>query len=240
MAAERMRCFLFLDTTLSIPGFLLSVAVDKGVLITRAPANPSLIAGYQTDRAHFTPAVFERMLKTVVFAGSMISSLAHNSASIRILVDDDAIVATPQRREVFVKAMRGILAQEFKRSNEVKFCCCSYITDRALRIAAQDILAIPDLAGGAFSEITNQIFSTGPLMTGIIQQLPASATGKMEYLDKWLRVKGASLTKDLLLVRSTDGEALSISPFELFNDFRPALQLSEKTHRQLARRRRRT
>jgi hypothetical protein len=177
------------------------------------------------------------MLRTTLLLGSLISSFASEAARVRIFFDDDAILDTPERRDVVSRALRQLLAIDFGRSNQpMSLHRCSDAKQSLIEV--KDLVAVPDLAGGAFAEMLTTATNEDGMRTGIIQRMPDSSCGKIEYISRWFRSASASFSQDFaVFLPGLDGR-VEVRSIDLFNDPSPPLLLSAETHRELSRRKR--
>src|SRR5207245_6788898 len=100
-------------------------------------------------RHNWTPDMLEKLLRICVFGGGFVDGLRGEGQDIYWITDDDAIVATDD-----AKADAGLLMGSFRHrypgETPKLFLGVASLFDDGLR--AEDLLAIPDLAAGAFSE----------------------------------------------------------------------------------------
>jgi hypothetical protein len=132
----------FLDAASLLNGVLVCVAVDKAhSLRDRGTLRP-----LQHDWA---PDTFEKLLRICVFGGGFVDGLRKEGQTLFWLTDDDAIVATENAQKDAAGLMGGYLHKHPGETLLVKLGIASQFDDG---FRAEDLLAIPDLAAGAFSE----------------------------------------------------------------------------------------
>lgn len=159
--AMRINALLgFLDAASELNGVLLCVAVEKGL------AFPS--TGRTNHRHHWTDDTFNKLLEVCVFGATLVDGLRSKGQNVFWITDDDAIVSTDNACDDAVNLMGHLLQKYPDEYPTVALGVASKFDDD---LKAEDLVAIPDLAAGAFSEALTAIGK---------DNLPRSGTGPTE------------------------------------------------------------
>jgi hypothetical protein len=137
----------FLEAASLLNGVLVCVAVEKRhSLRSRGKLLPL--------QHKWTPDTLEKLLRICVFGGGFVDGLRGDGQNIFWITDDDAIVATDNAKADACGLMGSFLHSYPGEEPEIKLGIASGFDDG---LRAEDLLAIPDLAAGAFSEGLTQL-----------------------------------------------------------------------------------
>ena len=125
----------------------------------------------------WVPEPLEKLLEICTFGAGLINGLRSPGQSIRWITDDDAIVVKPEARADAAGLMASGLFRYPDEQPQFGLGVASEFTKDGLR--AEDLLAVPDLAAGAFSET---------LMKMGKENIPASGSGPGGHT-LWLNTK---------------------------------------------------
>lgn len=149
----------FLKAASQLNGVLLCVGIEKSFQFAmREDLEP-----LQYDWA---PEVLEKLAQICTFGGGLVSGLRNPEQNVGWLTDDDAIVVKPEARADASDLMKNCLYRYPDEKATFGMGVASDYTEDGL--LAEDLLAIPDLAAGAFSET---------LMAMGKENMPTSGTG---------------------------------------------------------------
>jgi hypothetical protein len=191
----------FLEAASQLNGVLVCVAIEKTYFLLGKASLPPL----QHD---WVPASLEKLVQTCAFGGAVVDGLRDAGQNVHWITDDDAIVATEAAQVDAMTLMSGFLHKYPEEALQIRLGIASKFTDDERR--AEDIVAIPDLAAGAFSETLTGIgkanmptSGSGPSGTPQFLQIKAtlinawrSGAGKpLKHLDAVIRVAEGGLTR---------------------------------------------
>lgn len=169
--ALRINAFpTFLKAASQLNGVLAYVAVEKSFQLAPKEALPPL-------QYNWVPEPLEKLLEICTFGAGLINGLRSPGQNVRWLTDDDAIVVKEEARADAWNLMTSFLFQYPDEKPLFGLGVASEFTDDELR--AEDLLAIPDLAAGAFSETLMKMGTTN---------IPTSGSGPGGHT-LWLKAK---------------------------------------------------
>lgn len=162
--ALRINAFpTFLKAASQLNGVLACVAVEKSFQLAPKEALPPL-------RYNWVPEPLEKLLEICTFGAGLVNGLRSPGQNVRWLTDDDAIVVKEEARADAQKLMTSCLFPYLDEKPLFTLGVASQFTEDGLQ--AEDLLAIPDLAAGAFSET---------LMSMGTANIPTSGSGPGEH-----------------------------------------------------------
>lgn len=169
--ALRINAFpSFLDAASQLNGVLVCVGVEKGYSLPQGHL-PSLQHDWALDP-------LEKLLEICVFGGVLVDGLRGPGQNLHWITDDDAIVSTEKAQLDAMNLMGGILHKYPDDCLEIGLGIASKFDDER---CAEDLVAIPDLAAGAFSETLTTIgksnmptSGSGPSDTALFLQVKSS------------------------------------------------------------------
>ena len=160
----------FLDAANQLNGVLLCVAVEKGYSFRKF--------NLPTLQHDWAPESLKKLLEICVFGGVVVDGLRGRDQSVHWITDDDAIVSTDKAQIDAMNLMGGILHKYPDEQLRISLGIASKFADER---RAEDLVAIPDLAAGAFSEqlttIGNSNMPTsgsGPSSTTLFLQIKST------------------------------------------------------------------
>lgn len=140
--ALRINSFAeFLDSASQLHGVLICIGVEKGYSLPKDQLPP---------RQHeWTADTLNKLLEVCFFGSVMVNGLRGNGQNVHWITDDDAIVSTDKAKSDVMTLMGGLLHTYPHERLEIGLGIASKFDDD---LRAEDLVAIPDLAAGAFSE----------------------------------------------------------------------------------------
>jgi hypothetical protein len=142
--ALRIKAFpTFLEAASKLNGVLACVAVEKSFQL----ATREQLQRLQYD---WVPEPLEKLVEICAFGTGLVNGLRTQGQNVVWLTDDDAIVVNAEARADASTIMKSCLYPYPGEKPSFSLGVASEFTDDGLR--AEDLLAIPDLAAGAFSE----------------------------------------------------------------------------------------
>jgi len=188
----------FLGAASQLNGVLVCVGVEKGYSLSQDNL-PLLEHDWVADP-------LQKLLEICVFGGIVIDGLRGVGQNVHWITDDDAIVSTEKAQLDAMNLMGGILHKYSDEHLEVALGIASKFDDER---RAEDLVAIPDLAAGAFSETLTTIgkssmptSGSGPRDTGLFIQIKStlinawrSEAGKpLKHMNAVIRIAGGGQT----------------------------------------------
>ena len=159
--ALRINAFpTFLRAASQLNGVLACVAVEKSFQL--ATDGRELLP----LKHDWVPEPLEKLVEICTFGAGLVNGLRSKGQNVSWLTDDDAIVVNPVARADSSMMMKSFLYSYPDEKPFFGLGIASEFTDDELQ--AEDLLAIPDLAAGAFSEALNNLGT---------QNIPASSVG---------------------------------------------------------------
>ena len=169
--ALRINAFSsFLNAASKLNGVLVCIGVEKGL---------SLPKEHLPSRQHdWTADTFNKLIEICVFGGVMVDGLRGAGQSVHWITDDDSTVANERARNDAMALMGGLLHKYPDEYLEVSLGIASQFDDDR---RAEDLVAIPDLAAGAYSETLTTIGNAN---------MPTSGTGTSD-MTQFVQIKSS-------------------------------------------------
>lgn len=200
--ALRINAFSgFLNAASQLNGVLVCIGVEKGL---------SLANEHLPSRQHdWTADTLNKLIEICVFGGMMVDGLRGAGQNVHWITDDDSTVANERAKNDAMTLMGGLLHKYPDEYLEVSLGIASQFDDDR---RAEDLVAIPDLAAGAYSET---------LTTIGMSNMPASGTGASE-IPQFVQIKSSLInawrydnTKPLkhmnAIIRPTESREILVS-----------------------------
>lgn len=197
--ALRINAFsTFLDAASQLNGVLYCVGVEKGFAFPKDTLPP-----LQHDWTHDT---LNKLVEVCVFGGVLINGLRTQGQHVHWITDDDSTVANDRAMADASSLMSGILRKYPGENPQLGLGVASRFEDDR---RAEDLVAIPDLAAGAYSEFLTAMgkanmptTGTGPMGAKLFLQIKSSMINTWRYdTQKPLKHMNA-------LIRPVDGQML--------------------------------
>ncbi len=229
--ALRINAFAdFLEAASLLNGVLLCVAVEKKHFLSPE---------FEYEFKHlWTPDTLQKLLRIGVFGGGLVDGLRGPNQRLHWITDDDAIVSNGNAKVDAINVMGQQLHPFPGEHPKVQLSIAGLFTDDEMR--AEDLVAIPDLAAGAFSEslfelgLANVPMTIGPSDDDLYTQV------KTTLITGWRHEKHSPLKHlNLVIRRADDGQSVFsfCDPFVRFpspgKSLPNAPQLNSKWHRAL-------
>ncbi|WP_047816924.1 hypothetical protein [Rhodopirellula islandica] len=202
--ASRQRALVpFLSATSDINGILLSVAIDKDIEKTDL--------GYQFPfETPSTELVHAKLIRIATFGALLVSGLGAVGQDVMWLTDDDAIVANDEQTTHAVNVIDSMLTRMCPFGlGEVCVGIAGKFDDNRL---AEDLCAIPDLAGGAISETLGLLdAATIPRESGRSSVVQRESAFKAKIIYTWIATLQGKLSTAVCLVRPHESGGIQMS-----------------------------
>ncbi len=200
--ALRINAFpSFLNAASQLKGVLFCVGVEKGFALPKDKLPP---------RQHdWTADTLNKLVEVCVFGGVMVDGLRSNGQPVHWITDDDSTVSAEEAKADAVNLMGRLFHKYPSEYLEVGVGVASQFDDD---LRAEDLVAIPDLAAGAYSETLTLMgkasmptSGTGPMDAILFEQIKSSLinTWRSE-IDKPLKHMNA-------LIRRADAGQMRVS-----------------------------
>ncbi|MDY3558557.1 hypothetical protein R5W23_005677 [Gemmata sp. JC673] len=197
--ALRVNAFsTFLNAASHLNGVLICVGVEKGFSFPKDQLPP---------RQHdWTPDTLNKLVEVCVFGGLMVNGLRTKGQDVHWITDDDSTVATDKAKADASNLLGGVLHKHPDEYPQLGVGVASQFDDD---LRAEDLVAIPDLAAGAYSET---------LTTMGKENMPTSGTGpqgaklflqiKSSLINSWRYDSSKPLKHMNAVIRSFNGQML--------------------------------
>ena len=139
----------FLEAASLLNGLLVCIAVEKSHSML---ATEDCLSNLQHT---WPPDPLQKLLRICVFGGGFVDGLRGPGQRVHWITDDDAIVVNDNAKHDAATIMGGLLHKYGDEYLEVGLGIASLFKEDDMR--AEDLVAIPDLAAGAFSESLSQL-----------------------------------------------------------------------------------
>lgn len=136
----------FLCAASQLNGVLICFGVEKGFSLARQDFLP-----WQHD---WTPDTLNKLFEICIFGGAMIDGLRGPGQNIHWISDDDSTVANDKAKNDAITLMGGLLHTYPGEYPDFDLSIASRFDDER---RAEDLVSIPDLAAGAYSETLTKI-----------------------------------------------------------------------------------
>ena len=132
----------FLDAAGQLNGVLICVGVEKTYSLPQDHLPPL--------EHNWKPDLLEKLLEVCAFGAALVDGLRSTGQNLHWITDDDAIVSTENAQRDAMRLFGGLMHTYPTESPQFRLGIASKFDDDRL---AEDLVAIPDLAAGAFSEM---------------------------------------------------------------------------------------
>jgi hypothetical protein len=187
---RRRALIPFLTLADSIDGWLVLFAVSKaGGSLFRHSAEildgDDFVAGWK-------PAVRERLLRILHLSAFLLSGLSSPGQNVLWVIDEDEVAANVDQLTHLTNVFSRISSNSFAHGLGHLRCGTTRSDDGTLTL--EDLVAICDLAAGAFCEVTTSMFSRGLFpKQNVIASLPGGLSWKSNVMSSWLAANNNSL-----------------------------------------------
>jgi hypothetical protein len=184
-------------------GVLVCIGVEKKVSLSSRCKFPPL-------QHTWSPDVLEKLLRISVFGSSLVDGLKVEDRDLYWLTDDDAIVATENAKNDAALLMSSMLHASPVGNPTLHLGIGSGFDDGT---RAEDLLSIPDLAAGAYSEMLSKMGKPNmPEHQVGRQRLDFAMQVKTMLITAWRSDDTQPLKHFDLLVRDAGNGQLRLSP----------------------------
>jgi hypothetical protein len=187
---RRRALIPFLTLADCIDGWLVLFAVSKaGGSLFRHSAeildDDDFVAGWK-------PRVRERLLRILHLSAFLLSGLSSPGQNVLWVIDEDEVAANVKQLTELTNVFSRISSNSLAHGLGHLRCGTTRSDDGTL--ALEDLVAICDLAAGAFCEVTTSMFSRGLFpKQNVIASLPGTLSWKSRVMSSWLAANNNSL-----------------------------------------------
>lgn len=186
----------FLEAASRLNGVLVCVAVEKSYTLSKVSLPPL--------QHNWANEPLEKLLEICVYGGVVVNGLRGAGQNVHWITDDDAIVSTGNAQVDAMRVMGGLLHKHPDEYLEIGLGIASKFTDDDRR--AEDIVAIPDLAAGAFSETLTAIGKSNmPVAGSGASALARFLQVKSGLINAWRAERGKPLKHMNAVIRCAEG-----------------------------------
>lgn len=197
--ALRINAFwTFLEAASQLNGALVCVGVEKGFSFPKDDLPPW--------QHHWTTDTLNKLFEVCVFGGVMVDGLRSNGQPVHWITDDDSTVSTEKAKADAGNLMGRLLHKYPDEHLELGVGVASQFVDD---LRAEDLVAIPDLAAGAYSEtlttmgkVNMPTSGTGPQGAKLFLQIKSS------LINTWRSNTEKPLKHLNAVIRPVDGQML--------------------------------
>ncbi len=209
----RKKRFLwpFLEASNELNGLLVSVLVENAVPSIFGDGELRPRESGLTDLDLWNPKPAERVLRAMHFVSFLVAALSGPGQDVLWFTDEDDIAPNEEcvRRvtELFVKVSGNYLTHQLNHFTFGTTIC----DDGSRRI--EDLVALPDLAGGALASLVPQLVATyGSVGGPVIVPPPAGVPTKARLLLHWHSQRGRPLRRMVWVIsQPAQGRGLMLS-----------------------------
>jgi hypothetical protein len=146
----------FLDAASELNGVLICIGVEKGY---------SFVTGELPTRQHnWTVDNLNKLIEISVLGGAMVEGLRSNGQPVHWITDDDSIVSNEVAKVDAMNLFGGVIHKFPDEYLELGQGVASQFDDG---LRAEDLVAIPDLAAGAYSEMLTKMGKSNIPTSGV-------------------------------------------------------------------------
>lgn len=170
-------------------GLLISVLLRKDIRSVFEAAGSVSAAKWGAGRcAAWKRDVLEKMLRVTHLAAFFIAGVIRSGQSVTWITDHDAIAPNPDRFSEMADAFKTILSYYLgdRRINALR-CGTTAPAQGLVNLEAEDVAAIPDLAGGALVELFSAIHRESLQLSEHPIPDPSNLSAKTTDILSWLR-----------------------------------------------------
>jgi hypothetical protein len=204
----------FLEAANHIPGIIISFAIEKKIksLFSRPREEKlDMTSDIYDPYRDWSPQTFERLLRAVHFISIFLSGLSRENQNVLWFTDEDEIAPNTQRltqlTELFANISSHYLSHDL---NHVR--CGTTKSDNGTR-QLEDMVAIPDLVGGATAEVLTKMQDNGCLpRLGVLNFMPPISE-KSAHIYGWLNETDLPLKRIITLIAEGDKKGSLVTSF---------------------------
>ena len=198
---RRDAFFPFLNAANSLPGICISVAVHRSVRTMFVEDGLDTNSDYSVY-PHWPVGTFEKVMRIAHFLSLFVAGLSYPNQNLMWITDHDAITANPKRFADTQQIFQHILSH-YLPHNLGHIRIGTSANDNGTG-QIEDLIAIPDLMGGALSEVLTSTEETSAIPSaGLLTPLPNSTTTKSAWLSQWFSLSSQPLKRLLMTVSVT-------------------------------------
>jgi hypothetical protein len=212
----------FLHTANAITALSVTVLVDKRIdSLFRSEGRivPAELAGI--DFSKWRPVVFERMMRIVHLIAFFVAGVSSPGQNVIWITDEDEIAANVTRLTQLTHAF-GVVISHLLQHGMGHLRVGTTGTTDAGDLQMEDFAALPDVIGGAVTEVMRAYAAAGiQLSPDIIAPAPAGLTPKAQHLLDLLFDNAARLRKVVFTVGPVEySETVVVSEVKFHSDHR--------------------
>ena len=200
--ALRINAFSsFLDAASQLNGVLVCVGVEKGFSFPKDDL---------PDRQHdWTPDTLNKLIEICVFGSVMVDGLRSEGQLVHWITDDDSTVSTEYAKNDAAHMFGSLLHNYPDERVEIGLSIASQFDDG---LRAEDLVAIPDFAAGAFSETLTMLGKANMPMPGVRpNKTETQVQIKTSLINSWRYDNSKPLKHINAVIRQVEGGGMLVS-----------------------------
>jgi hypothetical protein len=212
---ERQRAIVpFLQAADSLPGHLVTIAVDKRKRQLATGANSlQLWRRLHGLNGKWNSKSFEDMARKCLFFAVLTSVFGRPRSNISWITDQDEFVANEHRLDDAQNFAARILAQYIPEKSGI--FAMNHAAIDAPDLQYEDLCSVPDLAAGMTADICSELSALGRWESGERRPLPeGEMQPKTSLLSDWYGFTDGALMKSLILI-DDEGPKYSVRLIEI-------------------------
>jgi hypothetical protein len=191
----------FLNAANWAEGVLCSLVVDKNLPSAFNADGTSWASDMKLAEWHmFKPAVFEQMLRITSLMALLVAGFSRAGQELLWVTDEDQIASNIEQQKMVTTALANQIAGHTKGAIwQVRSITTA--SDPG-SLAAEDLAAVPDLAGGALTDLFSTLARRGVIPSvNLSLPAPTDLSGKALQVLYWLRDAKHPLRRMIFVVR---------------------------------------
>lgn len=140
----------------------------------------------------------ERALRATSLVSLLIRGLSGQGQNLAWFLDEDEVVANEARLREFIDLFGSVLSNYL--SHSLGHCRIGTTACDSGTREIEDLVAIPDLAVGALTDVLPELACAGGLDTSLTTMLPKGLKLKTRALMNWIAIKGQPLRRCVLVL----------------------------------------
>jgi len=199
---KRRALSAFLSTADLLHGLSVTVLIDKRIvsLFSAGAQHDPSIAARLSPGGHYTRGTFERLMRAVHLVSFFVAGLSGPGQNLIWLTDEDEIAANPARLTGLTAIFANVASHYLHHTLGHLRCGTTASDNGSLQI--EDMAAIPDLVGGALTELITAYHREGCMPSGtLIAPAPPNLISKAREVIRWLSVEPISLKRLVYVIQ---------------------------------------
>lgn len=195
----------FLRTASSMEGLLLTLTIPNTPRFVFTNREDSRVHPDLTDYRHWKPKVFEQLVRFATFLGIGLSLITHPDQEVLWLSDNDDLIANENFRAQASRFVGCRISASLGHAVTPHLAPLELLTNR---LAAEDVLSIPDVAAGGMGEYLERCATEFGSTANIWLPCPAAIQSKASEVACWFGLSDGKLLKRAFAYDAVRGMAV--------------------------------